>query len=832
VNAGVSEEPILTLLVRLRAGDDGAFPELCEQLDHLLGKDFEAPAVLTPEERRLMELATTLRDGQTLQRSQIDRLAGDLGEETLAASLASLARRSGSDPPEIRRWGHLEILGKIGAGSFGEVYRARDPWLDRIVALKLIRASGSPYALTEGRLLARVRHPNVATVHGTAYHDGRFGLWMEFLEGTTLAEQIGARGPFDPREAAEIGVDLCRALAAVHAQGIIHRDIKAQNVIRETGGRIVLADFGIGVDLRDESSRELPLSGTPLYMAPEALATRTASTLSDIYSLGVLLFHLLTGDFPARGRTIDEVRRAQEEGNVRRLGDIRPELPEDLVRIVEDALARNPAARTASAGDLERALLGFLERLESPPPARRWRAGLAALLGAGAVVAGILTLREPAPPLPPDSPALQLFNQSLYLHSESKIELAIQALETAVRLDPNFAAAYSRLSIYRNGIGDYEGSFEAARRAFALRDRVGERERLQISADYHLSCLQYEEALKEFQQAALLDPEDGGLQRQIAQLHYSLGEAGAGLEAARRARDLPPPSLVNHGTVVMLLSHARQPEAALLELAAARRKFGADPYLFWPEGIARLYQGDLPAAEAAFRALAEAGPTYASHGRILLAQVLLMEGRVEEANAQLESGVGLDQRKGFARNGGVRNLLLAKIYGLQGDREEALRYLGQLDGLPDLPLYLKIFRNAALLAVELGDLDRARRWSSHIDAIRDRYPSDLSRGFAAHVRGEIAHAERNFEQARAQLEQARMSWDDPGTLHSLARLWIERGRCDKALPLLDVIFTSEAGRGLGDFFTVWVDTQTAQRDRERCRAAGAKPKETRKETYD
>src|SRR5262249_35031691 len=140
-----------------------------------------------------------------------------------------------ADTP-LDRWGHLEIFALVGEGSYGEVYRARDVHLDREVALKLLRPGASSStsdhcALTERRLLARVRHPNVATVYGADRRDGRVGLWMEFIAGHTLSELLRDQGPFGPREAALAGIELCRAVAAVHGQGIVHRDIKAQNVM-------------------------------------------------------------------------------------------------------------------------------------------------------------------------------------------------------------------------------------------------------------------------------------------------------------------------------------------------------------------------------------------------------------------------------------------------------------------------------------------------------------------------------------------------------------------------------------------------------------------------
>ncbi len=196
-------------------------------------------------------------------------------------------------------------FGSAWRRSFGSVYRAWDTRLECEVALKLIKASGvsrglrSVRALKEARLLARVRHRNVVRVFGADSHDGRFGLWMELIPGRTLEQQLTMQGPMGVSEAIPIGIDLCHALAAVHGAGLLHRDVKAHNVLREEGGRIVLMDFGTGGDIRGTRNGDT-LAGTPLYLAPELFAGAKPSAQSDIYSLGVLLYHLVTGDYPVQ----------------------------------------------------------------------------------------------------------------------------------------------------------------------------------------------------------------------------------------------------------------------------------------------------------------------------------------------------------------------------------------------------------------------------------------------------------------------------------------------------------------------------------------------------
>ncbi len=304
----------------------------------------------------------------------------------------------------VGKWGPFTLIERVGEGAFGEVYRARDA-LQRDVALKLLRPGrGTTQQITarilhEGRIMARVRHTNVVTVYGSEEHDGRVGLSMEFVRGRTLEALLESQGRFSAREAALIGRELCRALAATHAAGLIHRDVKARNVMREEGGRVVLMDFGAG-QLFDPDGGSVVgrgVTGTPLYLAPELLVSGEATIRSDIYSLGVLLYHLVTRAYPVQAMTLDELRLAHASGRRRRLNDMRPELPDDFVRVIERAVNSDPERRFASAGAMQDALSstlatdpwsdhGYIERRKEPLPAAG--PGAAAEAGTPATQAG------------------------------------------------------------------------------------------------------------------------------------------------------------------------------------------------------------------------------------------------------------------------------------------------------------------------------------------------------------------------------------------------------------------------------------------------------------
>jgi eukaryotic-like serine/threonine-protein kinase len=374
----------------------------------------------------LSSIAEAVSDGDAVDWAAAESRASDASARRLVRQLrlvsqiADLHRQTAREEgperlatwpalPLPSTWAHLSLRQVLGHGAYGTVYRAWDPQLERDVALKLIseRDGGPDAAIVakEGRRMARVRHPGVVTVYGATRADGYVGVWMELIEGRTLEEILQQQGRLSAREAALVGVDVCQALSAVHGAGLLHRDVKAQNVMRDRNGRIVLMDFGTGRerDLPGETSIA-DLAGTPLYMAPEILRSERASVQSDIYSVGVLLYRLVTGRTPIVARSLAEVREAHAQGRMRRLRDERSDLPGPFVQTVERALSPDPARRFDGAGDLELALTGLLsaaseggERAESgrPGPWSRWlmSALLILALGTSAVLAWRLASR-------------------------------------------------------------------------------------------------------------------------------------------------------------------------------------------------------------------------------------------------------------------------------------------------------------------------------------------------------------------------------------------------------------------------------------------------------
>src|SRR5262245_12469447 len=208
------------------------------------------------------------------------------------------------------RLGKFELIATVGSGAFGTVYKARDPGLDRVVAVKVPRGAALPGSadldrfLREARSVAQLRHPAIVPVYEVGQTDGTPYLVSEFVEGVTLADLLTARR-LPPADAARLVADLADALQYAHERGVVHRDVKPSNVMLGPGDRPYLMDFGLAK--RDAGDARVTTDGqvlgTPAYMSPEQARGEAARVdgRSDVYSLGVVMYELLTGEAPFRG---------------------------------------------------------------------------------------------------------------------------------------------------------------------------------------------------------------------------------------------------------------------------------------------------------------------------------------------------------------------------------------------------------------------------------------------------------------------------------------------------------------------------------------------------
>jgi len=322
-----------------------------------------------PPEDPIHRLTRSVSDGTPVDWERVEagaELDGDTVEAMhevarIAEFNRSLQRASTSVPhpissnPPLERWRDLTLLEPIGSGAKGEVWRAWDATLQRQVALKFLQPDvdgGGPDALlNEARALARVRHPGIVAVFGIGEDQGRVGMWMDCVPGVSLAREIERVGPLPPRNVASMGLQLCSALEALDAAGLVHRDIKPANILLE-GERVLLTDFGLGWRPSLDDDVAPRISGTPLFLAPEILAGVAPTHQSDLYALGVTLWWALAGQSPFEARTLRQLREEAARGPSRSLQAICPDAPRDLVAAILDTMDPNAAKRTQRAGDL------------------------------------------------------------------------------------------------------------------------------------------------------------------------------------------------------------------------------------------------------------------------------------------------------------------------------------------------------------------------------------------------------------------------------------------------------------------------------------------------
>jgi eukaryotic-like serine/threonine-protein kinase len=268
-----------------------------------------------------------------------------------------------------------ELGASLGTGGMSTVVAGHDRVLDRPVAIKLLGKYQQPDArarlLREARAAARLHHPNVVAVYDTGEHDGQPFIVMELVRGRTLADELVARGRLDLEEAVGIALGILDGLAVAHTAGIVHRDVKPGNVLLPDAGGVKLSDFGIAKALEDGGAGLTATGtvlGTPNYLAPELISGSSAGPGSDVYSVGCVLFELLTGRPPYTGESAVSIAYAHVHQPVPDVTRERPEVPHDLAAVVATAMAKDPAERYPDAAAMRTALLGG--PAPAPAPAR------------------------------------------------------------------------------------------------------------------------------------------------------------------------------------------------------------------------------------------------------------------------------------------------------------------------------------------------------------------------------------------------------------------------------------------------------------------------------
>ena len=601
-------------------------------------------------------------------------------EPTIPMGELAPARRrdTGNEPVPgaTAAWGSFTLLARVGHGGFGEVYRAWDPHLQREVALKLLLRGAvegeAEYGamLREARALASVRHPNIVPVHGIDRHDGRVGFWTDFVRGKTLSVLVEEQGTFGAREAALIGLDVARALSAVHRAGLLHRDIKAENVMREEGGRILLMDFGLSA----LEQRQTNIAGTPNYMAPELFEGGRSTVATDIYAMGVLLYFLVAGDYPLHLRGLN-TREALESFPKRRpLMDVRPDLPESLLRTVSTAMETDPAKRFQSAGQLANALaeaLGThgpvdLSTSSAQPvvkkPLAKWLPATSVVL---AVIAGAALIwygmRGKAPHeaagAEPGAAATATDEyqrgQKLLLRSYKEADLAeaVKVFQSILAKDPNNALAEARLGAayfvqhgYTNDPKLLEMAADASNRALKLD--------AELAAPYITLARiaakqgQTQLATQDLKIAAEKEPRSAEVHGARGDLYEAQGRSQDALDEYRLAITLDPEDWRWPMSLGVAEFRRGNIEEAIRQWQLGARIAPENAMAYYDLSIAHRRTGNIVEARAEMQRALDLDPTARKY--VALGSLLLLEGKYEEAAATEQKAIGLDAKSSEA----------------------------------------------------------------------------------------------------------------------------------------------------------------------------------------
>jgi len=276
--------------------------------------------------------------------------------------------------------GRYQILSALGAGGMANVYRARDLNLQREVAIKILRddlvsdATFQARFLHEARAAANLLHPNIVTVYDFGQEAGRTFMAMEYVQGTDLKTLLRRRGPLPVEESIGLVIQVCAGVGYAHRAGLIHCDLKPQNILVTPDGRAKITDFGIAralVTVHPEEFSDV-VWGSPQYFAPEQAAGGPPSPASDVYSLGIILYEVITGRLPFEAKDPAQLARLHQTASPQSPRSMNPSIPPSLEQIVYKVLSKEPSARYRTADQLGRVLMTFAPRsalAEMPPQA-------------------------------------------------------------------------------------------------------------------------------------------------------------------------------------------------------------------------------------------------------------------------------------------------------------------------------------------------------------------------------------------------------------------------------------------------------------------------------
>jgi len=262
------------------------------------------------------------------------------------------------------------LVAQQGSGGMAVIYKAFDQELGRMVAIKILRPSliSDPSFLerfrNEARNVARLSHPNIVTVHDVGQSGKTHYIVMEFVDGQDLKKVIRAEAPFRVERALDIAIKICAGVGYAHRSGLVHADVKPQNVLVAEGDIVKVTDFGIAQALSDASigEKQRIVWGSPHYFSPEQAQGERPTPASDVYSIGIVLFEMLTGRLPFIGADQQELALAHIQQEPPRVSDFNATVPPELDQIVQKVMSKEPASRYRTADQFGRILISYLRQ--------------------------------------------------------------------------------------------------------------------------------------------------------------------------------------------------------------------------------------------------------------------------------------------------------------------------------------------------------------------------------------------------------------------------------------------------------------------------------------
>jgi serine/threonine protein kinase/tetratricopeptide (TPR) repeat protein len=649
---------------------------------------------------------------------------------------AGAARLSSSSNPVLQTGdvlgGRYEILQLLGEGGMGAVYKAMDRELNRPVALKLIRPqlAANPAILARFKqelLLAhQVTHKNVIRIYDLGDADGVKFISMEFVDGADLRNLIQEQKKFPPREAVEITRQICHALEATHSVGVIHRDLKPQNIMRDATGRILLMDFGLARTVEGDGMTQTgTLVGTMEYMSPEQALAKDLDQRSDLFTLGLILYELLTGKTPFKAESVvaSLIKRTQERALP--VSDHDETIPRSLSNIVSKCLERDPSLRYQDAAALRR----DLEEWQSTgsavtvrfPAVRTWGEGIWAWIGAGVAVVALAATGI-------------IYRHQLFSPSASRAPLQPQISLTIVP--------------FRNASGDRSLDWLSTTVAAMLRTDMGQSSTLRTAASDRVDQIMHDLRVAPdanlgpdtLRRVAEFTSADRMLWGQYSKLgnHIRIDATLEDLKQQRNftmnteaasEKDLPQALQQLADSVEKNLALPAQTIKELQAKSLKPSSQSVQALRYYEEGLPLLRQGKYPEAQRSFQSSIGEDPNFAlAHAK--LGQVYFNLGYGNEAEESTRKAVDLSQNLPPPE----KSLIAAIHDQTANDNKKAAEQYESLANL--LPEDADIQFALAGLYTTLGSFDKARagydrllaRDPKYVEALYGRGAVEISAG--------------------------------------------------------------------------------------------------------